>query len=404
MARGLGPARLGDYALVMSVAGLTTSLSDLGIGQTAIRFASQAAATGQTDQQFAVLRWAFRLRIALVCLITFVFFLLAPVLAIHVWHIRTLTPLLRLGLLAGVFGALSAVPIVYFQSIKRFGMNAAISTCQVLLGFAGIVTIAILNRWSVALVLTVSIAAAAMGSLAFLALVPRRALVTGSLRSAPRAARWRDFWRSPAAAGTSNGELTAGRFAKFHLMSSVIVMVIQRMDIWLLGIFVTRSEIGVYNAAGRFTLPLVMLLGATTAALWPRASAVTATAELRAMLIKTTRLSAVVALVALIYAVTVPALAPTFFGVSYAGSIILGQLLSLRYVLAILASPVGVIGYSLGLVRLYWLINLAQLGIVVAINLFLLPRIGAVGAALAYVVHEVVGLSVVATIVWRRTR
>ena len=43
IARGLGPARLGEYALVMSVAGLATSLADLGVGQTAIRFAARAA-------------------------------------------------------------------------------------------------------------------------------------------------------------------------------------------------------------------------------------------------------------------------------------------------------------------------------------------------------------------------
>jgi O-antigen/teichoic acid export membrane protein len=404
MARGLGPARLGDYALVMSVAGLATSLSDLGIGQTAIRFASRAAAFGETDRQFAILRWAFRVRMTLVCIITLVFFLLAPLLAHRVWHVSGLTPLIRLGLLAGVFTALAAVPIVYFQSVRRFGMNAAISSAQILVGFSGIVAIAVLHRWSVGVVLGVSLIASAIAAVAFLSTVPRRALIAGDTSDFRRTS-WLDFWKSPS--GTSSvspldDRETAAGFARFHLVSSVIVMIIQRLDIWLQGIFVTRDQIGVYNAAGRFTLPLVMLLGATTAALWPRASATVAPDEVRALLIKTLRLTSLTAFGALIYAALVPRLAPALFGGGYAGSVLLGQLLSLRYVLAILGAPLGVIGYSLGLVRVYWLINILQLTIVLVINLVLLPRVGPMGSAIAYLANELVGLGTVGTLTWRR--
>ena len=399
MARGLGPAGLGEYALVMSVAGLATSLSDLGIGQTAIRFASRAAASGDTDRQLAILRWAFRVRMTFVFVITLVFFLLAPVIAHRIWQVSGLAPLIRLGLLAGVFTALAAVPMVYFQSSRRFGMNATISSAQILIGFFGLVAIAVLDRWSVGLVLGVSLVASAIAALAFLSLVPRRALMVGNGSSA--SASWRDFWSSGSGSVARDGETAAG-FAKFHLVSSIVVMITQRLDIWLLGIFVTRDQVGVYNAAGRFTLPLVMLLGATTAALWPRASAATTPGAVRALLRKTLRLTAPAAIGALGYAAVVPLFAPALFGENYAGSVLLGQLLCLRYVLAILCAPLGVIGYSLGLVRVYWLINLLQLTIVLTINLVLLPRIGPVGSALAYLANELVGLALVGTLTWRR--
>ena len=47
VAHGLGPSRLGQFTLVTSASGVATSLSELGIGQTAIRFASLAVPPSQ---------------------------------------------------------------------------------------------------------------------------------------------------------------------------------------------------------------------------------------------------------------------------------------------------------------------------------------------------------------------
>ena len=62
IARGLGPFGMGQYALVISISSFTGGLSDMGIGQTAIRYASRAASQGDVEGQFAILRWTFRLR------------------------------------------------------------------------------------------------------------------------------------------------------------------------------------------------------------------------------------------------------------------------------------------------------------------------------------------------------
>ena len=66
IARGLGPAGMGQYALILSLTDTVTSLSDLGIGQTALRYASLSASQGDSKGQMAVLRWAARLRLLLV--------------------------------------------------------------------------------------------------------------------------------------------------------------------------------------------------------------------------------------------------------------------------------------------------------------------------------------------------
>src|SRR5579859_2410968 len=183
VARGLGPPGLGEYALVLSLSDMAVTLSDLGIGQTAVRYATRAVGMGDLEGHRAFLRWAFRRRMFLMLLISAITFFASPTLATKLWHNSDLTPWLRLGLLIGGFGALAHVPWVYFQSLRRFHINASIGTGQALMGFAGILLLAFWKDWSVPSVLSVSVITSACGAFAFLFLVPRTALFTGSLAS-----------------------------------------------------------------------------------------------------------------------------------------------------------------------------------------------------------------------------
>lgn len=120
------------------------------------------------------------------------------------------------------------------------------------------------------------------------------------------------------------------------------------------------------------------------------------------MLSQTFRLSFIVALCAAVYALVAPLLAPVLFSQAYAESVTLGQILSLRYALAILICPIGVIGYSFGMVRVYWWINMVQLAAVLTINVVFLPRIGPMASALALIVNEIIGVAIAGTLIMKR--
>lgn len=405
IARGLGTAGLGRYALVLSVSGIAASLSDLGVGQTAIRFASRAAAAGDNDAQMAVLRWAFRLRMMLAFFVTLAFILAAPLLADQVWHAPDLTPLIRISLIGGIFAALASVPAIYFQSLKQFGRNARINVAQTLISLLGIGIIAATGAWSVHLVIVVSLIASAIGALVFLFSIPRGALVgRGPLPDTARGVL-RKMWMNPLQGGTGEHLLdndTPTTFVRYNLASTVIVLVVLRLDVWLMKIFLDESTIGIYHVATRFATPLTILLTAIGGALWPRASSHVALDDIRVLIRKTFRLSVAVGGLAAVYAFVVPIFAPVFFGPAYAGSTFLGQILCLRYAFAIVIAPIGVIGYSLGMVRIYWLINLLQLVIVYIINIVFLPTLGPLASALALLANELVGVLLAGTIVWRK--
>jgi O-antigen/teichoic acid export membrane protein len=404
VARGLGPGGLGEYALVVSVSDMTTTLSDLGIGQTALRYASRAAGLGDPDGQMGVLRWAFQRRMSLVILISVIAYVCAPTVAAEFWHVSRLGPLIRLGLLIGAFGALAHVPSIYFQSLKKFHVNSAVLTGQAIISFTGILALAALRHWSVEAVILVSVVTAGAGASIFLVLVPKQALLAGaSFPSSPGRAL-RSLWSNPTVPVAADHDMveTPNEFALYMLLSSVFVMLTLKADVWLMGFFLGTRPVGVYNAATRLTVPLAVLLAAMNTALWPRASSLVRIEDKIALLRKTLRLCSMIALAGIAYAIGVPMLAPLLFGARYAKSVSLGQLLCIRYLLAILVCPVGVIGYSLGLVRMYWIVNLLQLMAVVGINSLLLRVIGPVASTIALITNEVVGFVGVAVLIWRK--
>lgn len=406
VARGLGPTGMGQYALVMSLAGIATSLSDLGIGQTAIRYASRAAANKDTSAQMAVLRWALRWRLSLVFLSTTAFFFLAPYIA-KFWHSEALIPYMRLGLLGGIFAALASVPTIYFQSIKRFSTNASVTSVQRIISFAGILVLSVFSLWSLLNLVIVNLVASAIGAFVFLTIVPKAALWPRNAMRKLKGLNLHRLLASPKVQQNVNNGLDSSSpagFLKFHVLSTVIVMLTMRADIWMMGYFLDKSELGIYSVATRFTLPMMIVIGALNTALWPRASGITDPHQLIELLRKILWLCVLVAFFMSIYAICAPLLAPLVFGADYEGSRLLGQLLCLRYCITIMVSPLGIVGYSFGLVKVFWLINIIQLIAVLLINMIFLPKIGPLASAIALCSNTVIGALLTTALIFCKRR
>jgi len=403
IARGLGAAGMGEYTLAMTIAGLTVSLSDLGIGQTAIRYASRAMSSSDEKGFSAVLRWAFRWRLLLVFGLAVILLVLSRWIAEEFWHLEKLTFLVRLGIASGVIGSLASIPSAYFQSRKEFARNSTVLITQTIISFSGIVLLALLSYWTVQAVLLVGIVGGGIGLVIFMASVPVSSLF--SKEDATKGSSW-TLLRSPSLERSKDVVDTAEpeAFALYFLASTILAIIILRVDVTLMGYFLPQEEIGQYAVATRFALPLAMILAAINTALWPRASSAVTLEAKKALLKKTLMMTGTLSLLVVGYSIVVPLLAPYLFGMTYASSVLIGQLLCVRFALAMCASPMGAIGYSFGLVRFLWIINVVQLVAVILLNILLLPRIGAVGGAVALIVNEFISLVMVGSMVWRRLK
>jgi len=394
LARGLGAAGMGTYSLVISISTALLTLSDLGIGHTAVRFASHAVAQGNKIAQYAVLRRALRWRLSTAALVCLAAFLAAPYIAERIWHTPELTRLIRLSIPTAIFAALAAAPIIYFQSMKQFARNAAVQCMQTLINFAGILLLAWYKKWSVETIILVSIVSSAIGAAVFLGLVPRETLWVSR--------RKRSEWHAdikqlhPRDERLDNTSMEA--FAACMVASFILSTLTLRADLWLMGIYLPADQIGHYTVAQKFSMPLMIILGALNTVLWPRASGVVAQQEAFALLRRTLKMSLLAALALLPYAFLVPFTAPYVFGAEYAGSVALGQVLCFRCILALVTAPLGAVSYSFGMVRFYPLLNLVQLAMVVGLNILLLPTWGPMGAAIALLANDTLGLIVIASL------
>lgn len=405
IARGLGPERMGLYALVISLGGVVTTLSDLGIGKTAIRYASRAAASTNITVQMSVLRWALRWRLSLVFIITTAFFLITPYIA-DLWRKEALVPYIRLGLLSGIFTALASVPTVYFQSIRKFSTNAFVISAQRVISFTGIIILSIFSLWSLLNLIIVNLIVSAIGAFIFIILVPKAALWPTNAMYKFKRMNIRNIFNSPKIMNDINSELDSSspsEFARFHMLATIISMLSMQAGMWLMGYFLEdKGQIGIFSAATRFTLPMTIVLGAFNTALWPRSAGLTQRDQLSKLLKKTLIFSVFLACLMALYSLTAPLLSSFLFGSDFKKSQLIGQVLCLRYSFAMLICPVTIIGFNLGLVRIVWIINLIQLFLLVGVNIVLIQKIGPLASAYALLVYEVVGSCAVGFIILRR--
>jgi O-antigen/teichoic acid export membrane protein len=394
IARGLGPTELGNYALIMSLIGMSAIISDLGIAQTAIRYASFAASKNDFSWQMMILRWALRLRLSLVIIASLFIGLLAPLISGQYWHNENLTFFIYLGLVGTIFIPLTTIPSIYFQSIRRFSTNALINSSQRIITFLGILLIAVLNCWKLTYVILSNTISLILGAFLFLVVIPRAAVIS-QREFKPEALSIKSFLLCPKSpTGNSMSIESPTNFAVLQMLLTIMLTISSQADIWLMGFFLHKSQIGIYNVAMRFTLPFSIIIAAINTALWPRASASISSYSTIRLINKTFTACLIIFVFGLFYSLFAPKLTYRIFGDAYSSGINIAQLLCLRSCIGLLYCPLSLIGYSFGMIRYYLMISVVNLLLIVTIDITFLPKIGIVAAAIALLISEVVQIIV----------
>jgi O-antigen/teichoic acid export membrane protein len=379
VARRLDVEAFGTFAVLFEVASTVVMLSDLGLA-TAFVTLYVRRAQASAAQAAELVRIAFAVKLVLATA--------ALALVAACFHglgaVRATAPAI-LALLA--VGALAeSVHQLAISVSQAAGRMHRLSRDRLLLPAARLALVA-LCVVAGRLDLEVALAANAAAAIGVAAWTGARTLRDAQRFGAAREAR---------SEARSEAAVELLRRMRAAMVSTLCVIAIAKTQFFLVDALADRHEVGRFAAAQRFAMVASIVGAALSTVLMPRAAAVRTRAELDAYLAGARGL-------ALAFAVPVAAmllgaswLLPWLLGPIHDGAVPAARLMLAGYLLSIVANPASYVFHPLEAGRVLAWMNALQLAVSVGLNLLLIPRMGADGAAWTALVVTLVGVVVVA--------
>lgn len=362
LARALGPGNFGVWSTALAFVGIFGVLTDLGMAKVATQRMS-----AEPDREHEWLG-ALMISVSFASVVSLLITVAAVPLLGGVDHVELVTAILALTLLTAAPGALLSV----FDSRVRAGIRMGIMTVNSVLWLAAIVVLDLTGAGVVAFAVAFSGVTLVVGLLEWL-VTKRYAHI--ALR------KGRELWRPLMRVAIPLG------------LAGVLTTIYYRIDSVLLFVLAGDVEAGIYGAAYRFLDPLQFLPISLMAAVYPVMSALHGRDQSRvlALVQRSGEYLVVAALGALAVTISLSdELVEFLLGPGFEGTAAVLPVLMLAFVFISLGYLAG---YLVPIVGLQWrLVTFAAVGAVVNIglNLVLIPPFGALGAAWATVVCELV--------------
>lgn len=375
VARRLDVEEFGTFAVLFEVASTVVMLSDLGLATAFVTLYVRRAHASAAEAAALV-------QIAFVVKLVLAMAALALVAAcFHGLGALRATPPGVLAVLA--VGAIAeSVHQLAISVSQAAGRMHRLSRDRLLLPAARLVVVALVAAWG-RLDLDAAILANAAAAIAVAAWTGARTL--------------RDAFRVRFD-GAARGDATADLLRRMRAaaVSTLCVIAIAKTQFFLVDALADRHEVGRFAAAQRFAMVASIVGAALSTVLMPRAAAVRTRADLDTYLAGARALALAFALPVAAMLLAASWLLPWLLGPIHDGAVPAARLMLAGYLLSIVANPASYVFHPLDAGRVLAWMNALQLAVSVGLNLMLIPRMGADGAAWTALVVTMVGVVVVA--------
>ncbi len=183
----------------------------------------------------------------------------------------------------------------------------------------------------------------------------------------------------------------AWHFSKWVMVSTLFFPIAKRLDIVMLNYYVDSAMVGIYACAFQLVVPLKTLKAALHNVLLPKISKINTyngyinyskNYTVMTFMFSTFFIPVIVFARPIIY---------QFFGEKYAPSVFIFQLLLISLLFVLIFNPLHLIAYSAGHPWVIAFKDALSLIINIAINLFLIPKLGITGAAWGALITTIIG-------------
>jgi len=370
--RTLGPAQFGLFSVAIAVMGITSQISDFGINSGLVRFASLYL---KNDNQKANLMFKVSLKFKLISsiLVFLIGFFASESLAIHVFGKTELILPLKLSFI-GVFG-LSFVGYI----------STTLQARQSFVKFALVNLIDPLGKLTLIGLLFLTYKLNLLSALTTVVILPFIAFLIGSL-IIPK-----DFLMAKGDENAALNELF--HFSKWIFVSVFCVTIFTQLDVLMLSYFKIMEEVGYYSAGYRLGFSFSIILGSFITILLPIISKLTEKQQIINYRKKTLKITLFIAIIFFPIFFLAKPLILAIYGVPYLDSVIIFQILFLKFLLVLIFNPINIVIYSINKPMIASYGNLLQLSFNFIGNYLVIPMYGAYGAAIVSLITDVIGVS-----------
>ncbi|HEY3324479.1 MAG TPA: oligosaccharide flippase family protein [Planctomycetota bacterium] len=366
--RWLSPPERGTLTAALGLRNILLYVADMGLALTTVRVASAYVAQGQSAQADAVFRRALSTRIALAAIVIALAAALSPLLSAFPLAAPARHALIWASA-AALFGmTATSWGVDVSRSTRRFGLYFAHQFIEAALKAAAVVCVLVLftGRLNSEVVLWAMAIAATVAGLASITLQRQPLLKRQPLDPSTRAALHTEI--------SSFGRY-AGAIALLQTVSAFVeVFLIQ----WQRG----STDTAVFEGARRLASVLPLLAGAIATVLLPRAAALESADACKAYVKKAFPVTLALAVVSAgALAAAASFIIPILWGDRYAQSIPALRWLCLAYGISIVLDPLMLVLFPLKRLGLLLTLNALSLALSIGLGIFLIPRLGPLGAA-----------------------
>jgi O-antigen/teichoic acid export membrane protein len=376
-ARTLGVNEYGVLTLIISIVTMMVALSDLGIGGSIVRFGSEMIARGDENGFRSVLSVALKAKLVLsgIVLVGAVL-LLDPIVGRVFTHVdSSITSYFLLSLIAVAFGMLATFFPPIFQSHRQFRTLAAVSISQPLMKVVVLVVFVyafMSNSLQVGDALWIEIATG--GGLLVLSYLcaPRNVI---SFRKADTQLRRRML-----------------SFNKWLSLYYILNLVGGRMDLFFVGGLADARALGMYGAASKIASIVVIVTNSYLTVLLPELSAAITPELIRKKQRHSILIVSLFALGILLLALSADLVVEIVFGPKFAGTGTMIRVMCIGLLCVVAAYPLNATLFAWNRSEVFPIMSAAGIAALIAGNAIFIPRLGALGAAVAFSLSGGVGI------------
>lgn len=372
VSRLLGPTNFGIFSALVMLIVLISDIADLGVSAGLPNFVSRAEKLGDLQSAGRFLNLSLVLKILVATSVVALGFIFSHWLSATLFK-RDIEPgLLPWALTGGILMAVYSFSLSALQARRKFATAAFLNVSGNSARLLFLLLIGLGFSLSISSGIAFYLAGLAVTAIGGLVLLP-----VGLLRNLPTKTDLHSFFS----------------FNKWLALGVLLYAIFTRLDSILLVSLKNPYEAGVYAAASRVTFVFPFIISGLAAVWSSRFSAFSRDEEALLYFKKSFVTSGFISLVSLLAIPLAPFIVRLVFGTDYLGSITPLIILVLGWVAFLLAVPaVQFITYYLSRPDLYAFSTLTQFIAIVSLDFSLIPQLGAVGAAVAFLVGNVLNL------------